>query len=83
MDTLTLKLPPQLHRDIERASKRAGINKSEYLRRAAAAHLRLEEPRPKTFVSALEKMGDLVGIHKNGPRDLATNPKYMEGFGED
>ena len=56
---------------------------SEYLRRAAAAHLRLEEPRPKTFVSALEKMGDLVGIHKNGPRDLATNPKYMEGFGED
>lgn len=34
-------------------------------------------PRPG---SALELAGDLVGCIE-GPGDLSTNPKYMEGFG--
>ena len=25
----------------------------------------------------------VIGIIKDGPSDLSTNPKYMEGFGED
>ena len=29
-----------------------------------------------------ELAGHLAGCIKNAPRDLATNPKYMEGFGE-
>jgi len=32
-------------------------------------------------MSALELAGDLVGCVQ-GPGDLSTNPKYMEGFGE-
>lgn len=39
-------------------------------------------PRRKpTPGSALELAGDLVGSVE-GPRDLSTNPKYLEGFGQ-
>ncbi|MEY2429805.1 MAG: hypothetical protein QOJ40_2690, partial [Verrucomicrobiota bacterium] len=29
-----------------------------------------------------DRMKDVCGILKGGPRDLSTNPKHMEGFGE-
>jgi hypothetical protein len=32
--------------------------------------------------SALELAGRRVGRFKNGPRDLSTNRKHLEGFGE-
>ncbi len=34
------------------------------------------------FVSALDLAGDLIGSIRGLPKDLATNPKYMEGYGE-
>ncbi|MFB3891383.1 MAG: ribbon-helix-helix protein, CopG family [Phycisphaerae bacterium] len=37
--------------------------------------------RKRRFVSALDLAGDLVGCI-DGPPDLSTNPKYMEGFGQ-
>lgn len=80
MATVTLKVPQKLERDLARASKARGISRSELLRRAAVAYI--AEPKPKGFVSALDKAGDLVGCFKGSP-DLATNPKYMEGFGDE
>jgi len=32
-------------------------------------------------LTLLEAAGDAVGALEGGPIDLATNPKYMEGFG--
>ena len=32
--------------------------------------------------SALDVAGASVGKFKNGPRDLSTNRKHLEGFGE-
>ena len=33
--------------------------------------------------SVADLMKDYIGIVDSGVTDLATNPKYMEGFGED
>ncbi|TWT73845.1 hypothetical protein Pla123a_37390 [Posidoniimonas polymericola] len=33
-------------------------------------------------LEAFERLG-LVGCIKDGPNDLSTNPKHMEGFGRD
>lgn len=38
--------------------------------------------RRKQGPSAHDLLKDLCGIIKDGPTDLATNPKYMEGFGK-
>lgn len=46
--------------------------------RGAALEHYLSGERP---MSALELAGDLVGCGE-GPGDLSTNPKYLQGFGE-
>ena len=35
----------------------------------------------ESSISAAELAGDLVGCLNDGPSDLSTNPRYMEGFG--
>jgi hypothetical protein len=35
----------------------------------------------ESFYEAATRFG-LIGCVKGGPRDLSTNPKYLEGFGE-
>jgi len=32
--------------------------------------------------SLYERMGDFIGCIDSGVSDLATNPKYLEGFGQ-
>jgi predicted DNA-binding protein len=76
MKTLSLKLPPGLSIRLERAAKARGQSKSEVVRAALERFLNGERP-----MSALELAGDLVGCCE-GPADLSTNPKYMEGYGE-
>lgn len=81
MNTLTIKIPVALEREISLASRREHVTKSEFVRRAVAAYV-ARAPGQATFVSALEQAGDLVGCFKGGPKDLASNPKHMEGFGK-
>jgi hypothetical protein len=76
MRILSLKLPPSLSVKLERAAKQRGQSKSAIVRTALEQYLNGERP-----LSALELAGDLVGCAE-GPEDLSTNPKYMEGYGK-
>ncbi len=76
MKMLSLKLPPSLSVRLARAAKKRGQSKSEVVRAALEQFLEAERP-----MSALELAGDLVGCGE-GPGDLSTNPRHMEGFGE-
>jgi hypothetical protein len=81
MNTLTIKIPDDLDAALSLASRREHLTKSELVRRALSAYV----ARPAgvaPFVSALEQAGDLVGCFKGGPRDLASNPKHIAGFGK-
>ena len=78
MKTLTVKIDESLHRWLDREAKRLGRTKSEIARQAL-----LEQRNGEKRLSLHDRMKDVCGIIKGGPRDLATNPKYMEGFGED
>ena len=80
MKTISLKLPSRLSARLERAAKQRGQSKSEIVRTALEQFLNGRPVRQRPM-SALELAGDLVGC-ADGPSDLATNPKYMEGFGE-
>lgn len=61
--------------DLKRVS---GFTESEILRRG----LRLVSREMAAQPSALDVAGRSVGKFKNGPRDLATNRRHLEGFGE-
>jgi hypothetical protein len=51
---------------------------SEIVRRG----LQLVAQEERRRLSALQLAGPIVGRFKKGPRDLSTNRKHLEGFGE-
>ena len=77
MGTLTVRLPQPLLAKLEALAVQQGRRKSELVREAIERLV--DEKRPR--VSAYDLVKDLVGSFR-GPKDLSTNPKYMQGFGE-
>jgi metal-responsive CopG/Arc/MetJ family transcriptional regulator len=80
MKTMSLKLTEGLLRKLERTARERGQSKSAVVRAALEQFLNGARAAQRPM-SALELAGDLVGCCE-GPGDLSTNPKYMEGFGE-
>jgi predicted DNA-binding protein len=77
--TISLKVPDALHKKLERFAKKGRLTKSDLIRTAIETYLNGEED--KVPVSFLAAAGKLLGCVE-GPGDLSTNPKYMEGFGK-
>jgi len=80
MNTLTIKIPPQLEQELVLASQREHLSKSELVRRALVAYVSQRKAGIPTM-SALEQAGDLVGCFSGGPSDLSSNPRHMDDFG--
>ena len=79
MQTISLKLPESLLALLEKESRQRRINKSALVR--AALERELSPPANKGEGSCYDLARDLAGLLKGLPKDLATNPKHMEGFG--
>ena len=80
MKTISLKLSTRLSAKLDRAAKQRGQSKSEVVRAALEQFFNGPQAAARPL-SALELAGDLVGCAE-GPADLSTNPKYMEGYGK-
>jgi hypothetical protein len=78
MQTISLKLSDDLLAELEREAKTRRITKSVLVRESLEAALR---GRTRRAASCYDLARDLAGTVKCMPRDLAHNPKYMEGFG--
>jgi len=65
---------------LEELKETTGQTESEIVRRGLQLVLVAQEGRRRR--SALELAGRSVGRFKKGPRDLSTNRKHLEGFGE-
>ena len=79
MTTISLKLPDRLLELLEAESRARGTTKSSLVRECLEKVL--AGPRPEGKVTCYDLAQDLAGSVKGLPRDLATNPKYMEDFG--
>jgi hypothetical protein len=79
MQTISMRLPDDLIADLEREAKARRVTKTSVVRESLEATLRAKSAKP---VTCYDLSKHLAGKFKGGPRDLATNPKYMEGFGE-
>ena len=79
MKTISLKLPENLDMKLGRIAKQRKQSKSEVVREALEQFL--NGGRRSGAVTVAELAGDLLGSAE-GPSDLATNPKYMEGYGK-
>lgn len=79
MKTISLKLPENLDAKLNRLAEQRGQSKSEVVREALDQFLNGQ--RQTTPASFLDAAGELIGCAE-GPGDLSTNPKYMEGYGK-
>ncbi|MBC8875946.1 MAG: ribbon-helix-helix protein, CopG family [Planctomycetes bacterium] len=78
MKTISLKSPDSLHAMLNRVARQRGRSKSDVVRTAIEEHLNGEEsPASGSFLEAAQKWIGCV----EGPGDLSTNTRYMEGFG--
>ena len=81
MRTLTVKIPEALERSIAIAARRERVTKSELVRRAMAKYV-TQTGENRTFRSAMDLAGNLIGSVRGGPVDLASNAKYLDGYGK-
>ena len=76
--TISLKVPAEVGAKLRSVTARKRVSKSEYVRATLIAALNAEEDRP----SAFDLVQDIAGCISSGKKDMATNPKYMKGYGE-
>ena len=77
MTTLTLKVPREMAAKLEAVAARKRVPKSKYVRNALDIALKKEKDEPSLY----DLMRDAIGCVNSGKKDLATNPKYMKGYG--
>ena len=79
MNTISLKLPDRLLEILETESRARRTTKSSLVRECLEKSLaaRPQDGKPTCYDLARDLAGSVKGL----PRDLATNPKHMEGFG--
>lgn len=80
MNTISLKLSDRLLERLEAESRARGTTKSALVRECLEKNLGADPTGKKT--TCYDLAGDLAGTMKELPPDLATHPKYMEGFGQ-
>ena len=75
-----MKITPEQKRRIKLLAQREGTSQKEAVMRLIEQALETEPLKapPGSFLDGIEH---LIGSVE-GPRDLSTNPKYMEGFGK-
>ena len=80
MTTITCKIPRQLDALLAAEARKKRVSKSQIVREAIQD--RVKRRKGKEAPRAIDLVKDLMGSIKGGPRDISTNPKYLEGFGE-
>lgn len=81
MDRIHVRIDRPRKQRLEVEAAREGVTPSEIVRRAIDEHLGKQAPTENCRQLA-ERLG-ILGVYKDGPTDLSTNPIHMEGFGLD
>jgi predicted transcriptional regulator len=80
MQTISLRLPEDLVAQLDEEARVRRVTKSALLRESLEKAL---SAKPGTqAASCYDLARDLAGTVKGLPKDIAVNPKYMDGFGE-
>lgn len=79
MRTISLRLRDDLADDLEKAAQARGVTKTSLICESLQQTLHAQSgPR----ATAYDLSRDLIFKRGRAPKDLATNPRYMNGFGK-
>ena len=77
MVTISLKISENLAHQLEEEAKQSSRSRSEVIREALHEKFKSKK-KCRTMADVFMECGEFF----EGPADLSTNLKYMEGFGE-
>ena len=77
-DRITIRLG-QLRKKLARIARQEGRSESEVVREMVEGQIKA---RTQESCYDIAKRLGIIGIAKNLPSDISTNPKYFEGFGK-
>jgi len=80
LTSITIKLPEELKEKLESQARVRGKSCSALVRDSLEKTLAVSNNGKKP--SLFDRLQDLAGKGDRGLTDLATNPKYLEGFGQ-
>lgn len=80
MNALSIKLPKILDERLEATAKERKKTKAEIILEALQEYLAKQEGTEP--VTAYDLAKEFIGCIEEGPSDLSTNKKYMEGYGQ-
>ena len=77
---ISVRFPPELRRRLRQAARRSGTRESDVVRAAVERGLEADE----LAVTAYDRVREagLIGVVRKAGRDLSTNPRHFDGFGE-
>jgi len=81
MERINVRVDERLKQELEAEARETGVSPSDIVRQALAEHMRQRTPR-ESCLDIARRIG-ILGVYKNTPHDLSTNPEHMEGFGGD
>jgi len=78
---ITIRISAPIQKKMAALIKQSGRTESDIVRNALETYFEQQAPVKTAYDAFLES--GLIGDAPELPSDLATNPKYMEGFGRD
>jgi len=77
---ITVRIPEKLTARLRSRSRAKGTSESNLVREALEDYLGRSGDERSAFEIA--EAAGIVGIAKNGPKDLSTNRRHLKGFGK-
>jgi hypothetical protein len=81
MERINVRVKERLKQQLAAEAREKGVRPSDIVRQVLEEHMRRRTPR-ESCRDLAERLG-IIGIYKDAPSDLSTNPEHMEGFGRD
>jgi hypothetical protein len=81
MERINVRVKERLKQQLAAEAREKGVRPSDIVRQVLEEHMRRRTPR-ESCLDIAERLG-IIGIYKDAPPDLSTNPEHMEGFGRD
>ncbi len=81
-ETLSIRISKAEITALRRRARRERVSQGSFVRQALRAYGVTPAAEAQPEKSGYDRIKHLAGICRGGPKDLATNPKYLEGFGQ-
>jgi metal-responsive CopG/Arc/MetJ family transcriptional regulator len=81
MERINVRVDERLKQQLDDEAREKGVRPSDIVRQALEEHMRQRVPQ-QSCLDIARRIG-VIGVYKDAPHDLSTNPEHMEGFGRD